>query len=106
MRATVLALLLCAGCGHVSNQAATAMTFAAAAAFAQLVAPPALEGRTGICSEYRELRCVTAALCAHSESLGCDVCRCESLFPSLLPVFPGSAFNALPLSSPWALPPR
>jgi len=106
VRATVLALLLCAACGHVSNQAATAMTFAAAAAVAQLLAPPALEGRTGICSEYREIRCVTATLCAHSERLGCDVCRCEPLFPSLLPVNSESAFGALPLTSPWALPPR
>ncbi|HYV65491.1 MAG TPA: hypothetical protein VE964_04560 [Myxococcales bacterium] len=75
----MLALLFCAACGHVSNQAATAMTVAAAAAIAQLVAPPALEGRTGVCAEYREIRCVAMVLCAHDLSRDCDVCRCAAI---------------------------
>jgi hypothetical protein len=79
MRATVVALLLCAACGHVSSQAATAMTFAAAAAIAQLVAPPALEGRTGICAEFREIRCVAMVLCEHDLRRDCDVCRCAAI---------------------------
>jgi len=72
MRATVLALLLCGACGHVSNNAAAAMTVVTVAAAIQVLAPPALEGRTGICSESREIRCVTTALCAHDERRGCD----------------------------------
>ena len=113
MRATVLLVLLSAGCGHVSNGAATAITFTAVAAAAQLLAPPALEGRTGICPEYRELRCVTTALCAHDERLGCDVCRCAAFLRGSVVIAPGGAATtgdvAIDLSlpaSPWVPPPR
>lgn len=113
MRVTALFLMLCAGCGHVSNQAAAALTITAIAAVAQLVAPPALEGQTGICPDYRELRCVTTALCAHDESLGCDVCRCAALLRGSLVIAPGGAATtgdvridlSLP-ASPWVPPPR
>ena len=113
MRATVLLVLVCGGCGHVSNGAATAIGFAAVAATAQLLAPRALEGRTGICPEYRELRCVTTALCAHDERLGCDVCRCAAILRGSMVIAPGGAATtgdvAIDLSlpaSPWVPPPR
>jgi hypothetical protein len=106
-----LALLLCAACGHVSNGAATAMTVAAVAAAVQLLAPPAVEGRTGICPESREIRCVTTALCAHDERRGCDFCRCAAVLSGSLVIAPGGAATtgdvridlSLP-ASPWVDP--
>src|SRR5947209_2479075 len=79
VRATVLLVLFCGGCGHISNQAGTAVAVAAVAGAIQVLAPPALEGRTGICPESREIRCVTTALCAHDERRACDFCRCAAL---------------------------
>jgi hypothetical protein len=91
VRATVLALLLCAACGHVSNNAAGAATIVAIAAAVQLLAPPALEGRTGICPESREIRCVTTALCAHDLRRGCDSCRCAAFLNGSMVIAPGGA---------------
>jgi hypothetical protein len=113
MRATALLLLLCAACGHVSNQAAGALTIAAIAAVAQFAAPLAVEGRTEICPEYRELRCVTTALCAHSDRLGCDVCRCAAFLSGSMVIAPGGAATTgsvkidleLP-PAPWMMNPR
>jgi len=109
----MLLVLLCAGCGHMSASAGTAVVFAAAAATAQLLAPPALEGRSGICPESREIRCVTTALCAHDDRLGCDFCRCAALLRGTLVIAPGGATTtgdvAIDLSlpaSPWVPPPR
>jgi hypothetical protein len=115
MRATVLALLLCAACGHGSSGAATALTFAAVAAAIQVLAPPALEGRTGICPESREIRCVATVLCAHDQEHGCDVCRCAAFLRGSLVIAPSGAtttgdvridpYLSLP-PSPWVAPSR
>src|SRR5437868_13834057 len=91
MRATVLALLLCAACGHVWSNAAGAMTVAGVAAAVQLVAPPALEGRTGICPESREIRCVATTLCAHDERRACGFCRCAAILSGPAVIAPGRA---------------
>ena len=108
MRATVLALLLCGACGHVSNNAAAAMTVVTVAAAVQLLTPPALEGRSGICPESREIRCVTTALCAHDERRGCDFSRCAAVLRGSVVIAPGGAATTgdvtidleLP-ASPW-----
>src|SRR5438309_1418012 len=108
MWATVLALLLCAACGHVSSNAAGAMTVAGVAAAVQLVAPPALEGRTGICPESREIRCVATTLCAHDERRACGFCRCAAILSGSAVIAPGGAATTgsvkidleLP-ASPW-----
>jgi hypothetical protein len=113
VRATALLVLLCCSCGHISSGAATAIAVTSVAAVAQFAAPPALEGRTGICPDYRALRCVGSALCAHDERLGCDVCRCASFLRGSVVIAPGGAATTgdvtIDLSlppSPWLLPPR
>lgn len=113
MRGTALLVLLCAGCGHVSDRVAGAVAITAVAAAVQLLAPPALEGRAGVCPEYREIRCALTTLCAHDERLGCDVCRCASVLRGSMVIAPGGAATtgsvtidlSLP-ASPWMPPPR
>jgi hypothetical protein len=91
VRATVLALLLCAACGHVSSGAATAATVATAAALFQVLAPPALEKQTGICPEYRQIRCVATVFCMYDELRGCDVCRCAAILTGSAVIAPAGA---------------
>ena len=75
----------------MSNGAGSAIAIATVAATIQVLAPPALEGRTGICPESREIRCVTTALCAHDERRGCDFCRCAALLRGSVVIAPGGA---------------
>jgi hypothetical protein len=92
----------------MSSGASTAIAVTAVAVTAQFLAPRALEGRTGICPDYRDLRCVTTALCAHDERLECDVCRCAALLRGSVVIAPGGAATtgdvridlSLP-GSPW-----
>ncbi len=111
MRATIAIVLLCAGCSHVSNGAATAFAFTAVAAAVQVLASPSLEGRAEVCAEYRELRCASAPSCSRDERLGCDVCRCPALFRGSVIVAPrsyGAGEFVLDVSPPppWVPPPR
>jgi hypothetical protein len=109
VRPTLLALLLCAACGHVSNGAGTAVTVATAAALVQLLAPPALEGQTGICPQYREIRCVASVFCMYDELQGCDVCRCSAILRGSAIIAPAAAatsgsvrFEQELFPAPWA----
>jgi hypothetical protein len=104
VRATALLVLLCAGCGHMSNGAGAAIAVATVAAAIQLLAPPALEGRTGICPESREIRCVTTALCAHDERRGCDFCRCAAFLRGSVVIAPGGAATTGDVSIDLELP--
>ena len=101
----MLFVLLCSGCAHVSDQAGAALTFAAIAAVAQVLTPPSLEGRAEICPEYRGLRCVTSALCAWNDQLGCNVCRCAAVLQGSAT---GQVTLGLELSLPsyWLPPPK
>ena len=108
MRSTVLLVALCAGCGHVSNQAGTAMTVAAIALVAQVLAPPSLEGRAEICPEYRNIRCVASTLCAWNDELGCNVCRCAALLQNGPTGVAADVRVGLEVSLPsqWVPPPK
>jgi hypothetical protein len=109
VRATVLLVVLCSGCAHVSSGAATALTFTAVAAVVQVLATPTLEARNEVCPEYRSIRCARTPSCSRDERLGCDVCRCPALMEGSVVLWPDSGYPGLfswaPLPPPPWIPP-